>query len=101
MVVDTGDATSIASSKRAPDVERRVAPEDDFSHVVITALTDALNCEIHGITPPLHRTIDLDALDALFGRQYDGTARGDGRVAFVHGECKVVVEPDRVQVYHG
>ncbi|WP_101298140.1 HalOD1 output domain-containing protein [Halegenticoccus soli] len=41
---------------------------------------------------PLDVAVDADALDNLFGAQYDGTPRGDGVVVFEHWGLLIVVE---------
>ena len=99
MGADTRDlATDIGTAERLPDAEHRVENADELSHAIIEALAETLDCETYEV-PPLHDTVDLDALAALFGSRYDGTPRTDGRIAFVHGDCDVVVESDVVRVY--
>lgn len=90
--------TSLESSDRTPDVERPVAESDQLSHVVIEAMAEALHVEAHEISP-LYGSIDPDALDDLFGCRHNGAGRTGGRVAFDHGKCRVVAEPDRVLVF--
>lgn len=97
MVVDTL-AASIESSERTPDAERPVGEDDRFSRVAVEAMAEALDAGVHEISP-LYESIDPDALDDLFGRRHDGGRRTGGRVAFDHGKCAVVVEPDRVSVF--
>ena len=99
MVVDTGNlAASIESSDRTPKVKHSVGETDHPSQVVVTAMAEALGVEAHEISP-LYETIDPDALDDLFGHRHDGTLRTGGRIAFDHGECEVVIEPDRILVF--
>lgn len=99
MGADTRDlATDIGPAERLPDAEHRIENADQLSHAITEALAAALDCETFEV-PPLHDTVDLDALAALFGSQYDGTPRTGGRVAFVHGDCDVVVTSGVVRVY--
>lgn len=99
MVVDTSDSrTDIGTAERPPDAERRVGEGEQLGQAVVLTVADALGCDPVDV-PPLHETVDLDALESLFGPQYDGTVRTGGRVAFLHGECEVVVEPDVVRAY--
>ncbi|ODR79411.1 hypothetical protein BG842_06945 [Haladaptatus sp. W1] len=52
-----------------------------------------------GIDPadlePLYKTIDPDALDALFAPQNDGTARTTGQITFTHAGYETTVKSDR------
>lgn len=99
MGADTKDiVTNTGTAERPPDAEHRIENAADLARAVIESLADALECDAHEV-PPLHDTVDLDALEALFGRQYDGTPRTDGRVAFVHGDCDVVIASGVVRVY--
>lgn len=99
MGADTRDlATDIGTTERLPDAEHRVETANQLSDAVLEALAEALDCETYEV-PPLHDTVDLDALAALFGSRYDGTPRADGRIAFVHGDCDVVIESGVVRVY--
>lgn len=99
MVVDTGNlAASIESSERTPDVERPVDEADQLSQVIVAAMAEALDTEVHEI-PPLYESVDPEALDDLFGRRHDGTLRDGGRIAFDHDECEIVAESDRVFVF--
>lgn len=99
MGADTRElVTAIGTAERPPDAEYRIENAEGIGHAVIESLADALDCEPHEV-PPLHDTVDLDALEALFGSQYDGTPRTDGRIAFVHGDCDVVIASGVVRVY--
>jgi hypothetical protein len=91
-------AASVEPSERTPDVERPVREGDQPSQVVVEAMAEALDTDIREISP-LYGTVDPNALDALFGRRHDGTLRTGGCVAFDHGECRAVVESDRVSVF--
>ena len=99
MVADTDRPdTHVESPNGTVEVERRVEPRERASHVVVAAMADALNCERMEV-PPLHDTVDPEALDDLFGPRYDGTPRAGGRVEFTHLDCDVVVERERVRVF--
>ncbi|USZ67081.1 hypothetical protein NGM10_10095 [Halorussus salilacus] len=101
MVVDTSNTrTDIGTAEHPPDAERRVGEGDQLGRAVVATVAEAHGRDPMEI-PPLHDTVDLDALETLFGSQYDGTPRTGGRVAFVHGECEVVVEPGVVRAYRG
>ncbi|WP_158055286.1 HalOD1 output domain-containing protein [Halorussus halophilus] len=100
MNVTTNDTpTEPTTQKRTPKVSRSFDGDDRLSTVVIEAVADAIDCDPHEVTPPLHRSVDLDALDSLFGTQHDGTPRTGGHVAFDHGDCRVLVDGSRVSVY--
>ena len=94
----TNSVTGIESNERTPAVSHRVGDDAQPSHVVVAAMADARDCEMHELSP-LYETIDPGALDDLFGHRHDGTPRTEGRVEFVHGDCEVVVEPDHVLVF--
>jgi len=48
--------------------------------------------------PPLYDAVDPDALDGLFERRPDGSARTDGRFAFSFADCAIAVDHDAVYV---
>lgn len=99
MNVTTNDSPSEPTAqKRTSSVTRTLDPDDQPSTVVIEAIADALDSPAHEVTP-LHQSVDLDALDSLFGTQHDGTPRTGGRVAFDHGDCRIVVDGPRVSVF--
>lgn len=89
---------NLETENRTPDIEYRLDDDERLSRAVVVAISDAEERDVAEV-PPLHGTIDLDALDSLFRPTYDGAARASGRVTFVHGICEVVVEPERVRVY--
>lgn len=99
MGTDTSElVTDIGTAERPPDAEHRIENAERVGRAVIDALSAALDCEPYEV-PPLHHTVDLDALESLFGSRYDGTPRADGRIAFVHDGCDVVIESGVVRVY--
>lgn len=53
----------------------------------VSALTDTDPVEME----PLHRVVDVDALEELFAPKADGTPRGDGIISFTYGGCEVTV----------
>lgn len=44
---------------------------------------------------PLYKTIDPDALDALFAPRTDGTARTTGQIIFTHAGYEITVNSNR------
>lgn len=99
MVADTDRTNTHAESpNRTPNAERRIGVRDRLSRVIVDAVADALDCEQTEV-PPLHASVDPEALDDLFGPRYDGTPRTCGRVEFTHDECEVRVARELVRVY--
>ncbi|WP_135830272.1 HalOD1 output domain-containing protein [Halorussus halobius] len=74
-------------SENHPRLRRETAltyevPDDQtLSEGVVAAVADASEADPTRLAP-LARTVDPEALDALFGDRYDGTARADGVVRF-------------------
>ncbi|SIR01925.1 hypothetical protein SAMN05421858_1141 [Haladaptatus litoreus] len=68
---------------------------------VVTAVGSATGLSMTEM-PPLHESVDVDALNGLFSDSYGGTSRNQGRIRFTYCGCKihvlssgrVLVEPD-------
>ncbi|WP_049970872.1 HalOD1 output domain-containing protein [Haladaptatus cibarius] len=79
----------------------RMDDEESVTDGVITAVGNATGLSMTEV-PPLHESVDVDALNDLFSDSYDGTSRNRGRIGFMYCECKihvcstgrVLVEPD-------
>lgn len=61
---------------------------------VIEAIAEAMDIDQRQTEIPLDRSIDPDALDAIFADRYDGTSRCGSRVVFTVWESEVVVHSD-------
>lgn len=68
--------------------------EKTLVQTVVEALVDATDQPAESLTP-LHRCVDVDALEAIFAPHLDGTPRPDtGAVSFVVDDHEVLVEAD-------
>lgn len=63
------------------------------STTVIEAVAHARNCRPTDLES-LDKTIDTDALNALFAPRHDGTQRGSGSISFSYGDRYVTVFSD-------
>lgn len=88
------DRTSIA--KRPTAEHRNTYNRTDVptpSTRTIAAVAEALEVDETDL-PPLNDVVDLDALDALFAPQFDGSPRPGGRVSFQYLDHDVLVCED-------
>lgn len=66
--------------------------EASLSYTIITKVAEFKETEAETLQPPLHKTIDPEALDALF---IDGPEKDrSGKVSFVYSGCHIVIEKD-------
>lgn len=63
------------------------------STVVVEAVARTLDCSPTELES-LDKTVDTDALNALFAPRHDGTQRGSGSVSFSYGDRDVTVFSD-------
>lgn len=76
--------------------------DESVTEGVVTAVENATGIPIPEMAP-LHETVNVDALDALFSDSYSGTPRNRGRIKFTYCGCEIVVfssgrvlvEPDK------
>ena len=81
-----------------PDVQRcSLDGTEKPSAVVIRAVAAVVNRPPLEM-PPLHATLDPDALDSLFRRGDDGGLRIHGRYRFTYNGCEITLEGDQVAV---
>ena len=71
------------------DWSRDVAP----STAVVEAVARVRDCSPTDLES-LDKTVDTDALNALFAPRHDGTQRGGGRLSFSYGGKNVTVFSD-------
>ncbi|WP_435153331.1 HalOD1 output domain-containing protein [Haladaptatus sp. DFWS20] len=79
-----------------------IESDENVTDGVIIAVENATGIPISEM-PPLHDTVSVDALDALFSDSYNGASRNRGRINFTYCGCEIVVfssgrvlvEPDR------
>ncbi len=67
-------------------------PDDGMAWEIVRAVADTKNCNPTDLAP-LHDTIDVDALEALFERSAD-TQPTEGRVVFTYEGCEITVSDD-------
>lgn len=82
----------------------RIGPSERAAEAVLAAVSAVSERDVESISggedassrvSPLYRSVDPDALDALF-RPTAGSLRGDGRVTFSYAGCEVTVRADGV-----
>lgn len=66
---------------------------DSLALAVLEAVAEREDTNVTDL-PPLHNTIDSEALDKLFRPKYDGTPREGGYVAFIYAGYWVTVYHD-------
>lgn len=64
--------------------------EAPLSYTIITGVAEFKETETESLEPPLHETIDPEALDSLF---IDGPEKDrSGKISFVYSGCRIVIE---------
>ncbi|WP_266081168.1 HalOD1 output domain-containing protein [Haladaptatus caseinilyticus] len=81
------DATDI--SRQSP----RDNPSRSLSNQILTVIAEVDDRSVNAIEP-LYKTIDPDALDALFAPQIDGSSRASGNVSFKYAGYWVTVSSE-------
>ena len=72
-------------------MEYKIGTDEPISTAVVRA-TSAVTGREPCSLPPLADVIDPDALDSLFGPQYNGVTRPGGRLSFTYSGYQVIVE---------
>lgn len=91
----------MTENDQRPAVERTEAGTEqvDWSNdvspstVVVEAVARTLDCSPTDLES-LDKTVDTDALDALFAPRHDGTQRGSGSISFSYSDRDVTVFSD-------
>jgi hypothetical protein len=75
-------------------MERTVMAEESVSYAVSCAVAEVEGCRPADL-PPLHDTLDVDALDALFPTETDRSSRCEGSLMFDYSDSSVTIWSDR------
>jgi hypothetical protein len=80
----------VAELEDGADFVYDIGPNETITEGVVTATAAVTNTKTNEL-PPLHETVNADALDELFANSCGGRVRNTGRVIFTYCECEVVV----------
>lgn len=75
-------------------MERTVKADQSVSYTLLCAVADVEGCCPTDL-PPLHDTLDVEALDALFSAETVGSSQCEGSLMFDYSDCSVTIWSDR------
>ncbi|WP_418282372.1 HalOD1 output domain-containing protein [Halorubrum sp. DTA98] len=76
-------------------MERTVKANQSMSYTLLCAVAEVEGCRPTDL-PPLHDTLDVDALEALFSSETDERSRFEGSFMFEYSDSFVSIWSDRV-----
>ena len=76
-------------------MERTVAADRSVSHTLISAVAEVEGCSPADL-PPLNKTLDADALDALFLGETGNSPLCEGSLTFEYSDSSVTIWSDRL-----
>jgi hypothetical protein len=75
-------------------MEWTVKADQSVSYTLLCAVAEVEGCCPTDL-PPLHDTLDVDALDTLFGEETDGSSQCQGSLMFDYSDSSVTIWSDR------
>lgn len=75
-------------------MERTVKVDQSVSYSLVCAVAEIEGCCPTDL-PPLHDTLDVDALNALFSSETDKPSQFKGSIIFEYSDSSVTIESDR------
>lgn len=88
-MTETSAHTSFETSNDSYTVQFDRLDDEPLSVTIATAVSAVTGTDVTDL-PPLHYSIDADALERLFEPRADGL-RSNGRVTFEYNDCHVTV----------
>lgn len=75
-------------------MERTVKADQVVSYTLVCAVAEFEGCCPTNL-PPLHDTLDVDALNSLFSSETDKTSQFEGNIIFEYSGSSVTIGSDR------
>ena len=75
-------------------MEWTVNADQSVSYTLLCAVAEVEGCCPNDL-PPLHYTLDVDALDALFFSEMDESSKFTGHIEFEYSDSSISIRSDR------